>query len=615
MHVTKSNLLALDFETYYAVDYSLSLKKYNTSSYVRDEQFLIHGVGIKDGTAPTIWVPGHDESLRALEERGYGERPIVAHNTAFDGFICTEHIPLVAGFYCDTLSMARATMGHHIRHNLDTVARELGFGSKIEGALLNTKGKRVLTEDEMQKLGEYCIQDVNLSVDIFWKLFDFMPPDEMRLIDLTLRMFCDPRMLVDNEMVREELKKEIRNKKQKLHETGLMKDILMSNNKFADLLRELGVEPPLKISPATGKDTYAFAKNDPGFKELLTHNDEAVVAATEARVLIKSTINETRAARLLEAGEAGRWLPVLLNYAGAHTYRWSGGNKLNLQNLPRGGVLRTSIHAPEDHFLLVYDLGQIEARFTVWFSGQEDILHAFRANDRGEGEDVYVVMAAKLFGLPIDDITPALRFLGKACVLGLGFGMGWKKLRMVLKIGFLGAPPIDMEPEEARQIVNAYRAANPYVVAMWDTLSNMLERMATDENLDVTIGPLRFMHKMIELPSGLALRYPGLALKYNADWGSYQVSYETRNGRRSLWGGFLLENIAQALARCLIGEQMLQIRWPIGTMTHDEIVAVVHKKDIEIAVPEVAKIMTTPPVWAPGLPLAVDGGYDRRYIK
>lgn len=613
--MNKQDLIGIDFETYYSSTYSLRLQKYNTSEYIRDPQFHIHGIGIKDGTSSTIWVTGHDRILRALEELNVRQRPIVAHNTSFDGFILHEEFALNPGMYCDTLSMARATMGHSIRHDLDTVAKILGLDGKIQGILADTKGHKQLTPEILKSLGHYCINDVDQCVDIFWKLYPFMPEDEMKLVDLTLRMFCQPLLHIDEKMVADELEREKQGKQDVLDCTGIAKDVLMSNNKFADLLRELGIEPPLKISPRTGKEAYAFAKTDPGFRELLCHEDEAIQAVTEARVIIKSTINETRAVRLLKAGENGQNLPILLKYAGAHTYRWSGGNKLNLQNLPRGGALRRSIKAPPACYLLVYDLSQIEARLTVWLAGQRDILDAFRAFDAGQGEDVYRTMAAKLFSLPVHEISSDLRFLGKACILGLGFGMGWKKLRIVLKIGFLGAPPIDMSKEDARRIVAAYRASNPNVVDYWDKLSALLERMATNENLDVTVGPLRFMYKMIELPSGLALRYPGLKLAFNPDWGSYQVSYLSRNGKRGIWGGFLLENIAQALARCVIAEMMLKIRWPIATMTHDECVMVVPKEEILVADAEVRSIMITPPVWAPELPLAVEGGYDERYSK
>lgn len=604
------DVVSLDFETFYSVEYSLSKPNYNTSEYIRDPQFLIHGVGLQEYGKSAIWVPGHDEALRECERWGLEDRPVVAHNMAFDGFVLHEHADLHPGRYCDTLGMARATMGHHTRHSLDVVAKLLGFDGKTEG-LVQTKGKRELTPIEAKVLGAYCRNDVELCMKVFWQLLQFMPEDEMKLIDLTSRMFCEPILLVDEDAVEAERVKEVEHKKRAVDETDTDTEVLMSNNKFADLLRDLGIEPPMKTSARTGKQTYAFAKSDMGFQALLSHDDEAVQLVAKARVAVKSTINETRAIRLARAGEHGQRLPVLLNYAGAHTYRWSGGNKLNLQNLPRGGALRRAILAPDGNVLLVADLAQIEARLNVWFCGQRDILDAFAS-----GDDVYRLMASRIYGKPLDQVTKDDRFIGKICVLGLGYGMGWKKLKATLAIGFAG-PPVHISESEARRIVAAYRAANAKIVGMWDFLSARLPSMASATDMTASLGPLTFLHKMIELPSGLALKYPGLQVE-ESDWGHPDCTYLNRYGRSKIYGGLLLENIIQALARCVIAEQMLAIEAAgikIATTTHDEVVCVVGEDEIEEKEELVRQIMTTPPEWAPDLPLAVDTGWAREYSK
>jgi hypothetical protein len=604
------NLVALDFETYYASDYSLSLARYNTSEYVRDEQFLIHGCSFQLFGHQPYWVAGHDEALKECHALEIPLRPIVAHNMAFDGFILHEHADIHPLAYCDTLSMSRAAIGHHTKHNLDTVSQLLGIGSKTAG-LEDTKGKRVLTPEELRRLGEYCNNDTYLCMEVFKALRRYIPDDEMALIDITQRMFCDPRLLVDTELAESEYELEIVNKRAATELAKTERDILMSNDKFAAFLRELGVEPPRKISPRTGKEAYAFAKTDPGFKALLTHPDEAVRYAVEARQKVKSTINETRARRLYAAGRNGQPLPILLNYAGAHTFRWSGGNKLNLQNLPRGGALRRAILAPPGHQILVLDLSQIEARITVWLARHMEILRAYAAFDDGSGEDIYKLMAAKIYFKRVTDVTKHERFIGKICVLGLGFGMGWKKLKLMLAMGFMGPPSI-ITDDEAYKIVQIYRSANAPIVRLWERLNVMLKHMAGAEGFFFELGPVKFMHKMIELPNGLALKYTGLRLEDDG------VSYLSRYGRQSIWGGMLLENIVQALARCVIGEQMLAIHklgYTIASMTHDEIITVVPTEMVKFAQVQQSRIMTTPPTWAPDLPLAVDGGYDVRYSK
>ena len=607
------DLITLDFETYYDSEYSLA-RKYNTSEYVRDSQFLIQGAGVKINDEPAYWISGHQEPLEHLRSLNLEKKAVIAHNCAFDGLILYEHAHIVAGQYIDTLSMARACLGHGVRHNLDTVARLFGFGGKTSG-LEDTKGLRVLSDEKLQALGRYCINDVEKTAQIYQAMRRYIPDKEMKLIDLTMRMFCDPVLELDEELAQEALIEEQEEKKRILSGTDAETAILMSNDKFAEFLKRLDVEPPTKISPTTGKSTFAFAKTDKGFQKLLNHKDEAIAAAAAARIAVKSTIRETRAVRLLEAGKCGRPIPVLLNYSGAHTHRWSGGNKLNLQNLPRGGKLRKAILAPEGHYVLVYDLSQIEARITAWLSGQQDLVEAFREYDSGSGHDVYKRMASRIYSKRIEEVTKQDRFIGKICVLGLGYGMGAKRLAATLQMGLMG-PPVDINEYQAKIIVDKYRNANPFIPQYWDVLGKLLGPMSTREDLDLVQGPVRFMYRMIELPSGLALKYPELTGHEN-EWGNLDFTYRNRYGTGYLWGGSLLENIVQALARCVISDQMLEVaeHYRIVSMTHDEIISVVPKEQIEDADKTVYDIMTRPPSWAPDLPLEAEGSYHERYSK
>jgi DNA polymerase len=452
----------------------------------------------------------------------------------------------------------------------------------------------------------YCMNDVDLTNQLFWRMYSYLPKEELRLIDMTVRMFCDPRLRVDTTLCRLALEREISHKDATIDATEAALEQLRSADQFAELLRQQGVEPPMKESPTDpDKQIYAFAKTDPAFRALQVHPQEEVRLLAEARLMARSTIRETRADRLLTEGD-GHPLPVYLNYAGAHTLRWSGGNKLNLQNLPRQGILRLSIMAPEGHKLVIFDLSQIEARFVVLFCGQMDVVTAF-----ANGEDVYIKMAARIYNKPESEVTGDERFIGKVCVLGMGFGMGWKRLRVTLRLGFMGRI-LDISPEFAQRIVHTYRSVNPYVVQMWDQLTALLHQMAWNQNLNFELGPVVFRYRTIILPNGAVLKYPGLT----ADEDS--ITYQSRNGKTYIWGGMLLENIIQALARCVVGEHMLAIQdleYFVATMTHDEIVTIVPGNLAEQAFEEIETIMTTPPTWAPDLPLAVEGAYDDRYVK
>ncbi len=607
----KYQIVTLDFETYYDKTYTLS-GKINTSEYIRDDRFHAHGVGIKIGNGKTLWYTGKNIPL-ALREIDWSKCAMLAHNTAFDGFICSHVYDVKPAFYLDTLSMARAAHGHHMRHDLDTVAKAHGFAGKVKrDALADTKGKQQLTDKEERALGAYCVDDVDDTYKIFWKLHDHIPDEELRLIDLTLRMFCDPVLSVDIPRVQAELEAEIGGKAAALLRSGASIETLMSNDKFAELLKREGVNPPMKTSPSTGKPTYAFAKSDLDFQQLLRHPNKKVVALAEARLKVKSTIGETRAARFLEAGKNGMKLPILLNYSGAHTHRWSGGNKMNLQNLKRGGELRRSILAPKGHVIVVADSAQIEARVLAWLAQQMDIVNAFANKD-----DVYKLMASAIYGIPVEQVTKDQRFIGKICVLGLGYGMGPNKLQQTLKQGTMG-PPVDISLEECRRIVNIYRSRNYKIKNLWKIMDGIIASMLTGTSGE--FGPLTYGKGYIQLPSGLFLQYYGLhgeAEVRHDDLVVQEATYLTRNGRTKIYGGLLTENVVQALSRVIIADQMLEIskRYRVVTMTHDEIVVICPKKDAKKCLADMLKVMSTPPDWAPDLPLAAEGDYVDCYSK
>ena len=606
------DVVTLDYETFFGKDYTLS-GKINTSEYVRDDRFHVHGVAIKKGNGKTLWYTGRNIAL-ALKEIDWSKTAMIGHNTAFDGFITSEVYGHKPAFYVDTLSMSRATRGHHTRHDLDTVAKSFGHSGKVKrDALANTKDKVQLTKDEEAKLGGYAVDDVDDTYKIFWDMYPHVPDDELRLIDITMRMFCDPVLEIDIPRVKAELENELGAKAAALLRSGAQVDDLMSNDKFARLLQAAGAQLPQKISPSTGKMTYAFAKSDLAFQELMKHGNDRVRALCEARLKVKSTIGETRANRFLEAGRDGMKLPILLNYSGAHTHRWSGGNKMNLQNLKRGGELRRSILAPKGHVVVVADSAQIEARVLAWLAQQMDIVNAFAAK-----QDVYKLMASAIYGVPVEDITKDQRFIGKICVLGLGYGMGPQKLQQTLKQGTMG-PPVDISEEECRRIVQIYRQKNWKIKAFWKKMDQFITNMTL--GIETKEGPLEAGKGFLRLPNGMFLQYFGLhgtAEITRDDLVMTETTYLTRTGRTKLYGGLLTENVVQALSRIIIAEQMLKIHdagYRIVTMTHDEIVIIAKKKDAKKALDFMIKTMSTPPDWAPDLPLAAEGDFDDCYSK
>ena len=406
--IKPEEIITLDFETYFDSDYTL--RKLSTSEYIRDDRFKAQCVGIKMGTADVVWIPdvNVEEALRSIDWPSYA---LLAHHTQFDGFILSDRYGVHPAYYLDTLSMGRGLHSIGVGASLDALAQYYGLGHKLPEILSKTKGVRDLPPEVMAELGLYCAVDTQLCCDLFYQMVEHYEPDELDLIHETCSMFCEPVLRVDIPRATTALQQEKDTKAQKILLADRDPANLSSNPKFAAVLQDLGIDPPMKTSPTTGKPTFAFAKSDEGLQALMTHEDEAVRAVVDARLAVKSTLNETRAQRLIDEGANDRTLPVYLKYYGAHTGRWSGGNKMNLQNLPRGGELRRSVIAPPGYVLCVSDSAQIEARMLAWVAGEIGVLEQFR-----NGEDVYKHMAAQIFNVPLPDVTPTQRFVGKVCL-------------------------------------------------------------------------------------------------------------------------------------------------------------------------------------------------------
>ncbi len=405
------DIVTIDFETYYDKDYSLS--KMTTEAYVRDPRFEVIGVSIKVNEEEVDWYSGADPGgfLNAID---YSDKAILAHNTAFDGAILSWHFGIKPKFWFDTLSMARPLHSMTVGGSLKALATYYKLGDKGD-EVLRTMGmrRRDFTPEQMQAFADYCIQDVELTYRLFQKMARKFPKEELLVIDQTIRMYTEPKLELDPVVLDAHLEGIYERKEKLLAKLGgeeKAKKFLMSNKKFADLLRAFGVEPPMKTSPTTGKQTYAFAKNDTQFTELLEHPKEAVRTIVEARLGTKSTIEETRTKRFLEISERGP-LPIMLNYYGAHTGRFSGGDKVNLQNLPRGGALRKALAAPDGHVVVACDSSQIEARLVAYLAGQNDLVQSFR-----EGRDVYSEFATDVYQRPVTKADKVERHVGKTCV-------------------------------------------------------------------------------------------------------------------------------------------------------------------------------------------------------
>jgi DNA polymerase I-like protein with 3'-5' exonuclease and polymerase domains len=927
------SLVTLDFETYYSKEYSLS--KMTTEAYIRDPRFQVIGFSYRIGGGETIWFTGTDDEiaakLRSLMLEGHS---LLAHHTAFDGAILAWIYGIHPKFLLDTLSMARPITGLTVGGSLAALAKKFALGEKGT-EVINALGKRRedFTPEEMARYGEYCRNDVILTYNLFHVLRQWITDEELYVIDMMLRMFTDPVIELDKGKLEEHLS-EVKLRKERLMEkidASIGRDQLMSNPQFAAVLEKLGVQPPMKISPTTGKETFAFSKTDAMFKILLEHEDERVQAVVAARLGIKTTLEETRTEAFIGIADRGP-LPILLNYYGAHcvtgdvevmtpqgwqridqwqggtiaqvhpdqsieflhadlfagpkasewltinspymkgqftlghtmpylkhgsmqwasipaedfadastryaplagklrggsgitpeqmrvlamvqadgsfetdtaigcrlaiflkkprkilrartlfqeagvlfeeqtyaswpgyvrfivrarnyptwlaperkffgpwlldsteeareallnelqhwdgwvqggqhcystsdyinadwvstlchltgrcasintkpahgntrenynvcirqrshgmvrkehmrvgpayeqdtyctitktgfwlarangrifvtgnTGRASGGDKINLQNLPRGGKLRDALKVPKGHKVIAGDSAQIEARIVAWWAGEDDLVAAF-----ANGEDVYSLFACDIYGRKIDRKREELHpvtgkkfnpdklegHVGKTCILGLGFGMGKDKFRFSLKSG---NPSVEMDIDECARIVQLYRQKYPRIAKLWRDANEALKAMARGQEFHLGVGiQLKCDGDGIHLPNGMMIRYPNL--RWSAEWNSYV--YDTRKGPKKIYGAKVVENVVQALARIVVFRQMCKIeqnikkydnraagrRFKTALTVHDEVVTVV-PENVALQVKELMeRVMSKPPTWANNLPISCE---------
>ena len=642
-------IVVIDFETRWSSkDYTLS--KLTTEQYVRNEKFKAFGCCIKTyGREDTRWYR-HDELPSVIASINWAETAVLAHNAQFDIAILSWVYGVRPCFIFDSLSMARALRGVEVGNSLAKLAEEFGLPPKGK-AVHSTDGLEELSPEVEKELADYCAHDTFLCEEIFRRLVQDYPAKELRLIDMTLKMFTNPVLQLDKGMLSEAINEEREKREDLLQRLGVEETILASNPQFGELLRSLGVEPPLKISKTTGQKALALAKNDALFQALLNSDNEDVALLCEARLAVKSTLERTRAQRFLDIAQRGA-LPVPLNYYGAHTGRWSAskGSGLNLQNLKRGSFLRKSIMAPDGYTLVVCDLSQIEPRVLAWLADYDDLLNIFSS-----GQDAYAMFGAQMFGIPglSKESHPDLRQSAKSALLGAGYGLGWASFAAQLLTGFLGAPPtrydklfakqlgvtsdyvssflewdenvkrlqdiphtctdneLVIHAVSAKKIIDKYRSAAEPVTQFWQLCQELIQR-GLSEGRVYQHKCLQFEKEKILLPNGMALKYP--SLKGNAD-AKGRLQWVYGPNEKKLYGGALTENIVQAVARCVMTDGMLRIqnKYSCVLTVHDEVVCLVPEAEEENAKTWVLAQMTMEPKYMLGIPLAAEVGSAKRY--
>jgi len=597
------DIWTLDFETYFSDDYTL--KKMTTEEYIRDERFQAHMLGARDPRGNLAWHE-HSDIPDFLASVDWSRCGVLCHHAHFDGLILSHHNGVKPGAWLDTLSMGRLVLGNHIKLGLDSLASHFG----LEGKSVpydQFKGLRweAIPHYLRRLLGSGCVHDVELTWDIFCRLARGFPVEEYQVIDHTIRMFTEPQFVGDLDAFGKVWTDEQQSKAQRLAQLGISGDALQSSEKFASLLREQGVEPETKISPK-GNTNYAFAKTDEFMKGLLEHEDETVALLAAARLGEKSTLDQSRAERLGFMATRGP-MPVYLNYCGAHTTRWSGGDKVNWQNFRRGGGLRKGVKAPAGHVILKADKSQIECRILNHVAGQTDVIERFRNH-----EDPYIGIASQFYGRPITKADPAERGVGKQLELSCGYGAGASTIVATARRGTYG-PPVILTESEGLSARDLYRSTHPGVVAYWRTAELNLKRM--DNFLSFDWGPMAVCcdvdkgTRRIVLPNGAQLIYDTLEWHTEENGDSYWRQRK-RYGWTKLYGAKLVENVIQALSRVDMSQSMLRIYQRSGYRAalteHDAGYWVVRTGDAGAMLKVVEEEMTRTPDWLPGIPIGCE---------
>lgn len=621
-------IVVADWETYYDSDYTLN--KLSTEEYLRDSRYEEIGVSLMlPHDDYPVWYSDPYEVKYRLLEIDWKTHALLCHHGQFDGAILAWKHGILPKLYLDSMAMAQPTFGFTTGVGLGKLAPLLTLGEQTKGEyVLNAKGKHRIdfTPDELAKYGAYCCNDAFLCKMIYEQLIERTPLKEIVAIDETIRCFTDPRIVLDKEMLIE-YHQHVRDIKTThylwacnllgIEDDALgtaeekVRSVIMSNDKLAQLLMEIGCDPPTKLSPATGNVMYAFAKTDEEFLALKDHPDERVQTLVTCRLEGKSTQAETRALTLIQMADRGP-MPAYYKYYAAHPGRLGGGDKTNLQNLPRGNPLRDALMAPPGHVLLGGDLSQIEARIVAWLAEQEDLLQAFRDFDAGIGPDVYCVTASAYTGTVVTPDMKDQRRLGKVIALALQYGMGIDRFIITAR-----KDGVKLTPLEAERASRWFKQTRHRIPILWRQGEQALRALERGESYAFgRNGCIVVEADGIHLPSGRVLRYPGLQSGPSERFpGMTEWTYLNRKKRVRIYGAKVIENISQSLAGSVCLDAWLELRHKMKMVLqiHDELIAAVIAAMAEEACSMMRSAMSRTPSYLPGLPVACEVGYATRF--
>lgn len=611
--------LVLDFETFFDFK-TFTLKKMTTEGYIRDPRFEVHGAAVRwiGGGTPAVWLCA-PELRYFLGTVDWSDTALVCHHFQFDGLILSQHYGIQPKLRVCTLSMARLMIGNHLSVSLDSVRAYFGLPVKhTPYNLFSGKHWHEMDPYTQHRVSAGAVDEVESIEKIFGYLMKMgFPPTELEVVDVTMRMFTDPVLTGDLEELNKVWLTENTNKQKRMDDLGVTADELQSSEKFAQLLRDYGVEPEMKLN-SKGKEIYAFAKTDEFMRQLQEDADEYLAALAEARLGAKSTLVQSRAERIGYMASRGL-LCIYLAYAAAHTTRWGGGDGTNFQNLPARNKaalgLRRAIKASEGYVVVKPDKAQIECRILNTFAGQWDKVAEFR-----EGKDPYIGIASIAYehevykpqkGDPRFEEMEVKRGTGKQLELSCGFGAGGETIVATAAKGIYG-PPVKIDLPTGLRWRDIYRNTHPAVTQLWKTGTKMLQALASGAELEW--GPLQISNCRIALPNGPPMIYH-LDWYHNPENGEKYWRRKTRNGYIKIYGAKLIENVVQYMARVIISDDMVALArmgYRIVNTEHDSLWILLQTNNsnsdsgIDSHKKIIAEVMSQTPWWMPHLPVGVE---------
>lgn len=593
-------IVVLDFETFFDRKIGYELKAMSLTEYVRDGQFRPHGLAYRFlDEVQTHWLAGPEAVEAWIGSIEWSNVVIVAHNVRFDGAIMAWRYQVKPYAWIDTVGLAKAVLGENVSsYSLKRLAEYLGLQPKGD---LSCEGVLYPSARQLEELGEYCKNDVEICKGLYEKLMPQFPQGQLKAMDWTIRAFIEPRLVLDQEILAKGVQDEKKRREEIIKKSNVEKDVLSSNTKFAELLLERGYEVPTKLSGRTGKRIPAFAKTDDGLSAIRT----LAPALYEARLASKANLLETRGESLLAVAKTGAF-PFDVGFSGAvQTHRYSGGSGAggNPQNFTRQSFLRDAICAPRGYSLVVGDFSAIELRLLAWLAREPKLMGKIINN-----EDIYADFASLKYGRKITKSNKAERQFGKCSILGLGYNMGAKKFKATVKT----QTGMDISEGESWATVNLYRTTYFNVPKLWQNAHAILPFISRGTVGCLWFAPfIKVKKNALVLPSGLEVKYPNLRLE-NDEWvyDVYHKVYESETTK--LYGGKMIENICQALAGELCKEAIERAEARgiqcVGQV-HDEIIALAPIDLAPVFTQALKECMEQAPKWLVTLCLKSEVGH------